>query len=155
MPRPVYSHGLVYIATGLQRPSLLAVRPDGTGDVTVTHIAWKLDRAVPVTSSPLVVGDELYMVSDIGVATCLDAKTGKILWQERLGGNFSASPMFAGGQIYFLNEAGETTIIAPGQKFNRIRRNSLDGLTLASMAVSDGSIFVRSNTALYRIGKDE
>jgi outer membrane protein assembly factor BamB len=152
VPRPVYGHGLVYIATGLQQPSLLAVRPGRAGDVTQTNIAWKLQRAVPVTSSPLIVGDELYIVSDIGIATCLDARTGKIHWQQRLGGNYSASPIFAGGRIYFLNEEGVTTILSPGKKFSRIRRNSIDGSTLASMAVSGGSIFIRSNTHLYRIG---
>jgi len=152
VPRPVYGHGLVYIATGLQRPSLLAVRPDGAGDVTETHIAWKLERAVPVTSSPLLVGDELYIVSDIGIATCLDASTGKIHWQQRLGGNYSASPVFADGRIYFLNEEGVTTILAPGKKFRRITTNSLDGSTLASLAVSGGSIFLRTDSHLYRIG---
>lgn len=152
VPRPVYGHGLVYIATGLQRPSLLAVRPDGAGDVTGTRIVWKLDRAVPVTSSPLIVGGELYIVSDIGIATCLDARTGKIHWQQRLGGNYSASPIYAGGRIYFLSEEGVTTVLAPGKKFSRVKRNSLDGSTLASMAVSGGSIFLRSDTHLYRIG---
>ena len=152
VPRPVYGHGLVYIATGLQRPSLLAVRVDGTGDVTATHIAWKLDRAVPVTSSPLIVGDEIYIVSDIGIATCLDAKTGKIHWQQRLGGNYSASPLFADGRIYFLNEEGVATVLMPGKQFSRITRNSIDGTTFASLAVSGGAIFLRSDTHLYRIG---
>jgi outer membrane protein assembly factor BamB len=136
----------------LQRPTLLAVRPDGAGDVTKTHIAWKLERSVPVTSSPLIVGDEIYIVSDIGIATCLDARTGKINWQQRLGGNHSASPTYADGRIYFLNEEGVTTILAPGKKFSRIMRNSVDGSTLASIAVSGGSIFLRSDTHLYRIG---
>src|SRR5262245_12851068 len=104
VPRPVYGHGLVYITTGLQRPVLLAIQPKGTGDVSHTNVAWQLDRGVPVTPSPLLVGDEFYMVSDLGIATCLDAKTGKIHWQERLGGNFSASPVFADRRIYFLNE---------------------------------------------------
>ena len=153
VPRPVYGHGLVYIATGLQHPLLLAVRPDGAGDVTATHIAWKLERAVPVTPSPLLVGDELYVVSDIGIATCLDAVTGQIHWQQRLGGNYSASPVFADGRIYFLSEAGVATVIAPGKKFRRLAKNSLDDAsTLASIAVSGVSIFLRTDTSLYRIG---
>jgi outer membrane protein assembly factor BamB len=152
VPRPVYGHGLVYIATGLQHPSLLAVRADGTGDVTSTHIAWKLDRAVPVTSSPLIVGDEFYIVSDIGIATCLDAKTGRIHWQQRLGGNYSASPVYADGRIYFLSEEGIATVLTPGKEFERITRNSIDGTTYASMAVSGNAIFLRSDTHLYRIG---
>jgi len=101
VPRPVFAHGLVYIATGFQQPSLLAVRPDGTGDVTKTHTAWKLSRGAPLTPSPLVVGDELYVVTDGGIATCLDARTGAIVWQHRLGGTYSASPVLAGGAYTF------------------------------------------------------
>jgi outer membrane protein assembly factor BamB len=151
VPRPVYGHGLVYIATGFQQPTLIAVRPGGSGDVTRTHVAWTLRRGAPLTPSPLLVGDELYLVSDAGIASCLNAKTGDILWQERLNGTFSASPVFAGGRIYFLSEDGVATVIAPGTTFRRLTMNGLDGATLASMAIADGSIFVRSNSHLYRI----
>jgi outer membrane protein assembly factor BamB len=151
VPRPVYGHGLVYIATGFQQPTVIAVRPDGTGDVTRTHVAWTLRRGAPFTPSPLLVGDELYIVNDAGIASCLDAKTGEIRWQERLNGTFSASPVFAGGRIYFLSEDGVATAIAPGTTFRRLAVNAIDGATLASMAVADGSMFVRSNTHLYRI----
>ena len=153
VPRPVYGHGLVYIATGFQVPSLLAVRADGAGDVTRTHVAWTLRRGAPLTPSPLLVGDELYIVSDFGIATCLDAKTGATHWQERLGGNHSASPVFVDGRIYFQNEDGVTTVIAPGTEFRRLARNELDGVTLASMAVSGGSFFIRTHAHLYRIGQ--
>jgi outer membrane protein assembly factor BamB len=153
VPRPVYGHGLVYIATGFQQPALIAVRADGAGDVTRTHIAWTLRRAAPYTPSPLLVGDELYVVSDIGIATCLDAKTGETHWQQRLGGNFSASPVFADGRIYFLSEEGAATVIAPGKVFRKLATNQLDGATLASIAVSGGSLFIRSNSHLYRIGQ--
>jgi outer membrane protein assembly factor BamB len=152
VPRPVYGHGLVYIATGFQQPSLLAVRPDGTGDVTGTHIAWALRRGAPLTPSPLLVGDDLYIVNDGGIASCLDAETGVVRWQQRLGGNYSASPVFADGRIYFLSEEGVATVIAPGREFRKLATNALDGATLASMAVSNGSIFIRSDTHLYRIG---
>jgi outer membrane protein assembly factor BamB len=151
VPRPVYGHGLVYIATGFQEPSLLAVRVDGKGDVTKTHIAWTERRGAPYTPSPIIVGDELYMVSDIGIATSLDAKTGAINWQARLGGNYSASPVFADGRIYFLAEEGVATVIAPGKEFRRLAMNTLDGATLPSMAVSRGSIFIRTDSHLYRI----
>lgn len=153
VPRPVYGHGLVYIATGFQQPALIAVRADGAGDVTRTHIAWTLRRAAPYTPSPLLVGDELYVVSDIGIATCLDARTGETHWQQRLGGNYSASPVSADGRIYFLSEEGVATVIAPGRVFRKIATNELDGATLASIAVSGGSLFIRSNTHLYRIGQ--
>jgi len=152
VPRPVYGHGLVFIATGFQQPTLLAVRVDGSGDVTKSHIAWTLRRQAPLTPSPLLVGDELYVVSDIGIATCLDAKTGETRWQARLAGNYSASPVYADGRIYFLSEEGVATVIAPGKEFNRLATASLNGATLASMAVSGGSIFIRSDTSLYRIG---
>ena len=152
VPRPVYGHGLVYIATGFQQPSLLAVRADGTGDVTKTHTAWTLQRGAPLTPSPLLVGDQLFVVSDIGVASTLDAKTGAPHWVQRLGGNYSASPVFADGRIYFLSEEGVATVIAPGTEFRVLARNQLDGTTLASMAVSSGSIFIRSDSHLYRIG---
>jgi len=151
VPRPVYGHGLVYIATGFQQPSLIAVRADGTGDVT-RQIAWTQQRAAPYTPSPLLVGEELYTVSDIGVAAALDARTGVPRWQQRLGGNYSASPVFADGRIYFLNEEGQTTVIAPGTEFRVLARNQLDGTTLASIAVSGGSMFIRSDRSLYRVG---
>src|ERR1700681_4194256 len=152
VPRPVYGHGLVYIATGFQQPTLIAVRPDGTGDVTRTHVAWTLRRGAPLTPSPLLVGDELYVVSDGGIATCLDAKTGTEHWRERLSGNFSASPVYADDRIYFLNEEGVATVILPGKEFRTLATNHVDGATLASMAVSAGSIFIRTDTHLYRIG---
>src|SRR5580700_809237 len=152
VPRPVYGHGLVYIATGFQQPSLIAVRPDGTGDVTRTHIAWTVRRAAPLTPSPLLVGDELYIVNDGGIVSCLDATTGETRWQHRLDGNFSASPVFADGRIYFLNEEGVATVILPGKEFRMLATNHVDGATLASMAVSAGSIFIRTGTHLYRIG---
>jgi outer membrane protein assembly factor BamB len=152
VPRPVYGHGLVYIATGFQQPSLIAVRPDGTGDVTRTHIAWTVRRGAPLTPSPLLVGDELYIVNDGGIVSCLDATTGMTRWQQRLDGSFSASPVFADGRIYFLNEEGVATVILPGKEFRKLATNQVDGATLASMAVSAGSLFIRSNTHLYRIG---
>ena len=152
VPRPVFGHGLVFITTGFQEASLLAVRPDGTGDVTRTHVAWTLDRSVPFTPSPILVGDELYMVNDVGIATCLDARTGKEHWRERIGGNHSASPVVADGRIYFQSEEGVTTVVAPGTTFRRLAVSQLDGATLASLAISEGSIFIRSDTHLYRIG---
>ena len=150
VPRPVYGHGLVFICTGFQEPSLLAVQPDGRGDVTKTKVVWKLDRAIPRTPSPLLVGNELYIVTDNGIATCIDAKTGEELWRARVGGNHSASPVYAGGRIYFLSEEGESVVIAPGRELKHLATNQIDGPTLASMAVSHSSIFIRSQTHLYR-----
>jgi len=153
VPRPVYGNGLVFICTGFQQPSLMAVRVDGRGDVTKSHVAWTLNRGVPLTPSPLLVGDELYLISDNGIASCLDSGSGKPYWQVRLGGNHSASPLFADDRIYFLSEEGESVVVSPGKEFKAIARNQIDGRTLASMAVSGSSIFIRSDTHLYRIGK--
>lgn len=151
VPRPVYGHDLVFICSGFQEPSLLAVRVDGRGDVTKSKLVWKLDRGIPRTPSPLLVGDELYVVTDNGIATCIDAKSGQELWRARLDGNYSASPIYADGRIYFLSEEGESIVIAPGRQLKHLATNQLDGPTLASMAVSQSSIFIRSATHLYRV----
>jgi outer membrane protein assembly factor BamB len=153
VPRPVYGKGLVFIPTGFQEATMLAVRPTGSGDVTKTHIAYSIERGAPFTPSPIIVGDEFYMVSDIGVASCLDVATGKIHWQRRIGGNYSASPIFADGKIYFLSEEGVATVIAPGKEFKSLARNELEGITFASIAVSQGALFIRSDAYLYRIGR--
>ena len=153
VPRPVYGHGLVFIATGFNDPTLIAVRPDGQGDVTRTHIAWTVERGAPLTPSPLLVGDELYVVSDIGVLSCLDARTGETIYQARLPGSYSASPVFVDGRIYFQSEEGVTSVVAPGKEFRKLANNRVDGGTLASMAVSGGSLFLRSDTHLYRISQ--
>jgi outer membrane protein assembly factor BamB len=151
VPRPVFGQGLVFIATGFQTPTLIAVRPDGKGDVTRTHLAWTISRGAPYTPSPLLVGNDLYYVSDTGVLSLADATSGQVIWQQRLGGNYSASPVLADGRIYFQSEEGLTTVIAPGREFRRLAVNRLDGATLASIAVSNGSLFMRSDSHLYRI----
>lgn len=151
VPRPVYGHGMVFIVTGFQQPAVIAVKPDGIGDVTRTHIAWTLRRGAPLTPSPLLVGDELYLLTDAGIATCLDARTGTVHWQMRLGGTYSASPVFADQRIYFLGEHGGAMAILPGKEFRRVGNSTLDGAMLASMAVAQQSLFIRTNSHLYRI----
>lgn len=152
IPRPVYGHGLVYICTGYGTPNLLAIRPDGRGDVTDTHVAWTTKKTVPHTPSLLLVGDELYMVSDKGMASCLDAKTGKVLWNEqRLGGEYSASPLYADGKIYFQSEEGLGTVIKASKKFEVVAKNDLKERSLASYAVVDRDLLIRTDKNLYRI----
>ena len=154
IPRPVFGLGLVFISSGFDPPStLFAVRPNGRGDVTDTHVSWRLKRSIPLNPSPLLVDELLYIVSDRGVASCLNARTGNTYWRQRLSGNFSASPVYADGRIYFLNEEGETTVIVPGTSFKKLATNSLEGATLASLSVSDKSIFLRTDSHLYRIEK--
>lgn len=153
VPRPVWAHGLVFISTGFNRPRLMAIDPMGAvGDATATHVLWSHEKGAPLTPSMLVVGDELYFVSDNGVASCLDARTGRVHWTKRLGGDFSASPVFAEGRIYFQNEAGVTYVVAADTTFELIASNDIKERTLASPAVTNKAIFLRSESHLWRIG---
>jgi outer membrane protein assembly factor BamB len=151
VPRPVAGHGLIYVVTGFQQPAVMAVRPDGTGDVTRSHVAWTLRRGAPFTPSPILVGDELYLLTDGGILSCVNARTGDVYWQMRLGGTYSASPVFADGRIYVLGEHGGAMAIVPGREFRRVGNSRLDGAMLASMAVADAAIFIRTDSHLYRI----
>jgi outer membrane protein assembly factor BamB len=154
IPRPVFGHGLIYFGTGYDRPSLLAIKPGGTGDVTDSHVVWRLTRGAPNTPSPLLVGDELYIVSDAGMASCLEARTGQSHWQERLGGNCSASPVFADGKIYVQNEEGVGFVLKPGKEFQKLAANDLGERSLASLAVAENALFIRTAQHLYRIQQD-
>ena len=151
IPRPVFGHGLVFVCTGYTSPSLLAIRPDGHGDVTETHVAWSTKRSVPHAPSPLLVGAELYMVSDNGVASCLDAKTGHVHWQQSLRGSYSASPVEADGKIYFLSEQGTAVVLKAGRRFEKLATNALQESALASFAAADKALFIRTAKHLYRI----
>jgi len=151
VPRPVYGNGRVFIDTGFNDPTLMAVRVDGEDDVTDSHVDWIGESSIPFTPSPLLVGEELYIVSDLGVVSCIDAATGEIHWRQRVLGNYSASPVLADGRIYIMSEEGVTTVFEPGLEFRQLASNPLDGVTLASMAVDDGAFFIRSHTHLYRI----
>ena len=153
VPRPVFGHGLVFVCGGYYKPEVWAIRPEGRGDVTASHVVWRISQAAPHNPSPLLVGDELYFVSDNGIASCVDAKTGKVHWRERLGGDFSASPVFADGRIYFLNENGAVTVLAPRTTFERLATNTLPGRTLASLAVAGRALYLRTDSELYRIEK--
>ncbi len=152
VPRPVFGHGLVYVATSFDSSQLLAIRPDGHGDVTDSHVAWRYTRSMPSTPSALLIGDDLFLISDAGIATCLNAKTGKVHWTHRVGGKFSASPFVAEGHIYILSESGETTIFqASPVRYIEVARNQLDEPALASPAVIDRGLLIRTAGELYRI----
>ena len=149
--RPIYGHGLVFITNGMGRMS--AVRPEGKGELQGKNIAWASKRGVPKKSSLILDGKLLFMVSDLGVASCVDAETGKAHWTERLGGNYAASPIFAGGRIYFFNEDGDIPVIEAGKKFKLLARNKLADGFMASPAISGNSLILRTKSNLYRIGK--
>jgi outer membrane protein assembly factor BamB len=150
-PRPLYHDGLAFFVTGLGTTELLGVRVDGDGDVTETHIAWKVDSMVAKTASPLLVDGLLYMVSDDGMLTCLDAGTGKEVWRQRIGGNYSASPIFGDGHMYFFNQQGKTSVINPGRSFDLVATNSLANGFMASPAVAGKALYLRTKTQLYRV----
>ncbi|MCL6504004.1 MAG: PQQ-like beta-propeller repeat protein [Pirellulales bacterium] len=152
VPRPVSGHGLVFLCTGYDNPTLLAVRLGGRGDVTETHVAWVLRRGAPHNPSPVLVEDELYVVSDQGVLSCLDARTGQQHWQHRLEGSYSASLLAAEGRIYAQNEEGLTTVFAADRRmFRRLAANRVEGRTLASLAAAGRALYLRTDTHVYRI----
>jgi outer membrane protein assembly factor BamB len=153
VPRPVRAHNLLFVTTAFARPELWAVRTGAGGDATETHVAWKLKKMVPSTPSPLVVGDELYLLGDKGILTCVNAHDGTELWSERIGGNFSASPLYADGKIYLFSEAGQGYVLKPGKAYHVLAENHLDGRIQASPAATDGALFVRTDRALYRLEK--
>ena len=152
IPKPVFGHGMVYFSSGYDSPVVMAVRADGTGDVTDTHVAWTLKKGGPHTPSMLLIGDELYMITDrTGVAACLDARTGEVHWSERLGGNYSSSPIFADGKIYFQSEEGPAFVVRAGKTFEKISETGISERTLASYAVGANELYIRTEKNLYRV----
>jgi outer membrane protein assembly factor BamB len=153
VPRPVFANGLLFVTSGFERPTVLEIDPKGAaGDATETHVKWTVTKGAPLTPSMLAIKNELYMISDNGVASCLDAQTSKVHWTKRLAGDFSASPVFAEGRIYFQNESGTTYVVKAGTEYELLATNDIGERTLASLAPADNSIFLRSESHLWRIG---
>jgi outer membrane protein assembly factor BamB len=142
---------MIYFCTGFYEPELWAVRTDGSGDVTESHVVWKFSGAVPDTPSPILVDGRIYLVSNTGVGTVVDAATGKKLSQFRLGGNYSASPLYAGGRLYFCSHEGLTRVVEPGDRPKVIIGNRLAGEIKASPAVAGNALILRTDKAVYRI----
>jgi outer membrane protein assembly factor BamB len=149
--RPVTGHGLVYYTTGWNTGSVMAVRPDGRGDVSDSHVALRSPRGAPQKPSLLLLGDLLFMVNDTGIVTCLDAKTGVEVWHARMPDSYSASPIAAEGRIYFFSEDGKTTVIEAGRAFKVLAESTLDDGFMASAAVDGRAFYLRTKSALYRI----
>jgi len=153
VPRPVIGHGLIYICTGFMKPALLAIPETVQGEVSLDQVVWSVSKQVPAQPSPILVDKGIYFVSDQGVATSVDALTGETLWQDRIEGNYSASPLFADGKLYFSNRDGRTTVLKPGRVPQELAANQLDGQLMASPAALDGALFLRTDSHLYCIGK--
>jgi outer membrane protein assembly factor BamB len=153
--RPLFGHGLVYINTGFQQEEIMAVRPDGHGDVTASHVVWHARKNLHPPSKPtsLLIGDLIFSIDDGGVATCLDAKTGTSVWSQRVGGKFTASPIFADGRIYIFGEDGKTTVIAPEREYRELGVNQLPDGFRSSPAVAGRALFLRTEKNLYRVEK--
>jgi outer membrane protein assembly factor BamB len=152
-PRPLYDPGLglAFLVTGLTKTELLAVRPDGVGDVTDTHVAWRLKTHIGKYSSPLLVDGLIYTVAEESFVTCLEAKTGEVVWTERIGGKHCASPLYADGRLYFFSQQGTTTVLKPGRQLDTLATNTLASGFMASPAADGKAFYLRTKTHLYRV----
>ncbi len=153
VPRPVYAHGMIYLSSGYDKPVLYAIKADGEGDVTATHIAWTINKGAPHNPSMAVIGDELYFVADNGILSCADAKTGAVHYSERCTGPISASLLVADGKLYLQDEKGLGVVVKPGKTFQILAQNDLGERSLASYAVIESDLLIRTEGNLYRIKK--
>lgn len=151
----VFDGSLLFMTCGFPDHHMLAIEPDGQGDVTDTHIAWRTSRGASYVPSPIAAGDYFLVVSDGGIGSCFDASTGELQWRERLGRRFSASTVSAEGLVYFLSDDGVTTVVRPGPEYDEVAKNELGEATFASPAISDGQIFIRGEKHLFCIGANE
>ena len=152
-PRPVFDGEHVFICTGFMNTELVAIRPDGRGDVTATHVDWKATKQIPNRPSPVVYDERIYTISDNGIAQCFETATGNQLWKKRVGGQFSSSPLYADRRIYLCSHGGRTTVIAAGDEYQELAQNDLDGQLMASPVVVESDLLLRTESHLYRIGK--
>jgi outer membrane protein assembly factor BamB len=150
-PRPVCDQEHVYFVTGLTKAELWAVKPGGQGDVTDTHVAWKLKTHIGKYASPLLVDGLIYTAAEESFVTCIDAAKGEVVWSERIGGKYAASPIYADGRLYFFSQQGTTTVLKPGRTFEALATNTLADGFMASPAAAGKAFFLRTKTHLYRV----
>lgn len=153
IPAPVHSNGTVYMTRGYRSGPYMAIKTGGKGDIKDTHINWHVDTGAPYVSSLIHYEGLIYMANGLGIVTCVDAETGERIWQERLGGVYSATPVAADGKIYLFGENGGALVLKAGRTPEVLARNKLTGHFIASPAIADGKLFVRSDTDLIAIGK--
>jgi len=149
----VFSKGLLFLTGGYPEYHLLAIKPDGTGNVTDTHVAWHERRGASYVPSPIADEKNFYLVNDNGIASCYDAETGRCHWNQRLGRRHSASPVSANGLLYFVDDDGKTFVVNASDKFEIVARNELGEECYASPAIAHGDLFIRTLHHLYCIGK--
>ncbi len=149
--RPLVGHGLAFFQTGFGKSQLLAVKLGGTGVLPAGDIVWREKKNVPSKPSILLHEDLLFMVDDVGIASCLEAKTGALLWRERVLGSQSASPLLAGGKVYFFAENGIVTVVEAARTFKKLAENKFESGFMASPAVVGDTFFLRTKTHLYRV----
>jgi len=150
-PRPLFDGGIAFIATGNSKRELWAVKTDGEGEVTDTKVVWKFGARVGKYASPLLVDGLIYTAAEESYVTCIDAATGQMVWSERVGGKFAASPIYADGRLYFLDQKGATTVLKPGRSFEVLATNTLANGFMASPAVDGKALYLRTKTDLYRV----
>jgi outer membrane protein assembly factor BamB len=152
IPSPVFDRGVIYASRGYRSGPYLAIRPGGKGDVTATHTLWRVATGAPYVSSLLYYNGVLYMANDVGVLTAVDAASGERVWQERVEGVFSASPVAGGGHVYFVSENGDTVVVKAGRPPAVVRRNALGERAVASPAISNGRLFIRTDNHVFCVG---
>jgi len=152
IPSPIVHEGIIYASRGYRSGPYMAIKPGGRGDISATHVAWQVGTGAPYVSSLLYYEGVVYMANDVGVLTAIDAATGQRLWQERVDGVFSASPVAGAGHVYFVSENGETVVLKAGRQPQVIARNGIGARAVASPAISNGQIFIRTDDQLFCIG---
>jgi len=153
IPTPTYHDGIVYMSRGYRSGPFMAIRPGGRGDISSSHVVWEVNTGAPYVSSLVYDAGLIYMANDVGALTAVDAASGAKVWQERVDGIFSASPVAADGKIYFVSETGETIVVRSGRQPAVIARNDIGARLIASPAVSNGQIFLRGDGQLFCVGK--